>query len=140
MDFDYLRSPTRLGHHHIACTKCIHLSQEKSFHKELAHYDFLQESRHHLYLRLWSWCRTLLRRIHSMLKCCYNNLSQKYLTQKSLFELTACVATNDIIFDQYCTITIVARRTISAKSFSPIGSLTANTSDATFPSGPPGKT
>ena len=98
MDYDYLQSPTRLEHHHTACTKCIHKSQEKSFYKGLAHYNFQRESKHHLYLRRLSCYHKLLRRIYSMLKCIYNKLSQKVSNSKIIFELTACVATSNIIF------------------------------------------
>ena len=66
--FDCLVSSTRLEHHRIPGTRCIHLSQEKSFHKGPVHYDFQRESKYHLCLRMLRCYRTLLQRIHSMLK------------------------------------------------------------------------
>ena len=79
-----------------------------------------------------------------MLKCILvhseYNIPEHFSDSQHIFQLTTFVSASDIILRQYCTITIVSGRTISASSFSSFGSCATYISDAAFPGSPSRKT
>jgi len=75
-----------------------------------------------------------------MLKMKYVLLEREIFSLEKGIKLTASVATNNIIFSEYCAVTVFTGRPILTKPFSFFGSLTTYRTDATFPSSPTRKT